>query len=427
MPDQKKSILLVEDANFFARITVSEIERAGPYHVTTVKTYAQAEEILDEGKLNPFLALVDLTLPDAPDGEVVDLTIDAGLPTIVFSGRFDQRTRRSILKKGIVDYVLKDSPASLGYLGGLVSRVDRNFSTKVLLVDDSSQARAFLKKRLQLYCLNVLTATSGQDVLEVLQQNPDIKLLIIDDSLPGASGFEMITQIRRTHSSNTLAVIGISSKDDPALTAKFLKSGANDFLKKSCTPEELLLRVSQNLNQLDRIAELTEMAHRDPMTGLFNRRHLYDVVDKLHKTQTRAGKEMRYAMIDIDRFKQINDRFGHETGDNLIISVAHRISDLLPSNGVAIRIGGDEFCVALPGIDEPTAKQFLSELRSSMPVTDPGNGEHTFAPTISVGLSSGSDDTLGSALRVADRCLYRAKKSGRNRVVTSSALTVDVV
>ncbi len=424
MPDQKKSILLVEDANFFARITESEIERAGHYHVTTAKTYAQAKAILEEGKVKPFLALVDLTLPDAPDGEVVDLTINAGLPTIVFSGRFDQTTRRSILRKGIVDYVLKDSPASLGYLGELVKRVDKNLTTKVLIVGDSSHALALLKKRLQLYCLQVIKATSGEEALESLRQNPDIKLLIIDHLLPGATGFEIMTQIRRRHSFNTLAVIGISATDDPALTAKFLKSGANDFLNKTCTPEELMLRVSQNLNQLDRITELTEMAYRDPMTGLFNRRHLYNIVDKLHKDQVLAGREIRYAMIDIDRFKQINDKFGHETGDNLIISVAHRISDLLPPRSIAIRIGGDEFCVALPDIDEPTSKQFLSELRGSMPVTDPGNDEHTFAPTISVGLSAGTETTLASALRVADRCLYRAKKSGRNRVVTASATTL---
>lgn len=188
-----------------------------------------------------------------------------------------------------------------------------------------------------------------------------------------------------------------------------------------------MLRVSQNLNQLDRIFELTEMAHRDPMTGLFNRRHLYNVVDQLHQDHMKAGKEMRYAMIDIDRFKQINDKFGHEAGDNLIISVAHRISDLLPKDSVAIRVGGDEFCVALPNIDEATAKQFLSELRSSMPVTEPGNDEPTFAPTISVGLSAGDDKTLASALRAADRCLYRAKKSGRNRVVTATSEVLEAV
>ncbi|KZL09478.1 Response regulator PleD [Pseudovibrio axinellae] len=427
MPDQKKSILLVEDANFFARITESELERAGNYHVTTVKTYAQAKETLNDGTFKPFLALVDLTLPDAPDGEVVDLTVDAELPTIVFSGRFDQATRRSILKKGIVDYVLKDSPASLAYLSELVRRVDRNLNTKVLIVDDSCHTLALLKKRLRLYCLQVVTATTGEQALEILHQNPDIKLLIIDHLLPGATGFDIMMSIRRTRSFNTLAIIGISATEDPALTAKFLKSGANDFLNKACTPEELMLRVSQNLNQLDRITELTEMAHRDPMTGLFNRRHLYNHVDQLHQYQIKAGKEMRYAMIDIDRFKQINDRFGHEAGDNLIISVAHRILDLLPPNSIAVRIGGDEFCVALPDIDEPTAKQFLSELRSSMPIADPGNNQHTFAPTISVGLSEGTENTLADALRVADRCLYRAKKSGRNRIVVSSDLVHDLV
>ena len=412
MPFRKKCILLVEDAKFFARIIENKIERAGDYCVAAASTYAEAKEILETQQQHPFLALVDLTLPDATNGEVVDLTIGAGLPTIVFSGRFDKAMRQNILNKGIVDYILKDTPASLGYLGELVRRVDKNQSTKVLVVDDSEVALKFLTQRLKLYCLKVLTARTGEEALELLRKNSDIKLMILDHQLPGISGFETLTQVRRTHSFNQLAVIGISATTDPQLTAKFLKSGANDFLNKSCIPEELILRISQNLNQLERIAELTDMAHRDPMTGLYNRWHLYNVIDAQHQNIQKTGGIIRYAMIDIDRFKQINDRFGHEAGDHMIIAVAQRIQDLLPKGGVAIRIGGDEFCVALQNIEETTVLQFLQELRSSMPVTDPGNNDTSFAPTISVGLSSGDDQTLAEALRSADRCLYRAKKSG---------------
>ncbi|WP_208975018.1 diguanylate cyclase domain-containing protein [Pseudovibrio exalbescens] len=415
----KRPILLVEDAHFFARIIQSELDKCGLFDVTTAGTLAEAQELLARSDFEPFLALVDLTLPDAQDGEVVDLAIQAGLPTIVFSARFDEQTRATILQKGIVDYVLKDSPASLSYLVELVQRIEKNMRTHVLVVDDARAQRAILKERLERYCLQVHTADCGEEGLRLLEANPQIQLLILDHGLPDISGFEALKRARRFRNFDELAIVGISATPSAELTAKFLKCGASDFVAKSCTPEELILRISQNLESLERIRELKELANKDPMTGLFNRRYLHDEIDKQHQEMAQQGLSMRYAMIDIDKFKQINDQFGHETGDKLIIAIADRIRDFLPKGAKAVRIGGDEFCVAFPDIDELTCRAFLSELRSSMPITLPGHDEQVFNSTISVGLSSGADATLSDALRTADRCLYEAKESGRNRIIAA--------
>ncbi|MDD7912108.1 diguanylate cyclase [Pseudovibrio exalbescens] len=416
---QMKQVLLVEDANFFARIIQSELSKAGSFEVTIARTYAEAREKIEDPNYHPFLALVDLTLPDAQDGEVVDLAVGAGLPTIVFSARFDEKTRSSILSKGIVDYVVKDSPASLSYLADLVRRIEKNQRTHVLIVEDAHTQRAILKERLERYCLQVHTACCGLEGIEVLRQNPQIQLLILDHGLPDISGFETLKKVRQFRHFHDLAIVGISATPSAELTAKFLKSGASDFVAKSCTPEELILRISQNLESLERIKELTELANKDPMTGLFNRRYLHDQIEQKHRVLAQSNKSIRYAMIDIDKFKQINDRFGHETGDQLIIAIADRIRDFLPKGAVAVRIGGDEFCVAFPELDETSCRAFLSELRTSMPITLPGHDDQLFNSTISVGLSSGNDATLSEALRSADRCLYEAKESGRNRIIAA--------
>ena len=109
-------VLLVEDTPFFERVIKRQLSTFAGLDVISVPTRADAERVIADPAITLDVALVDLTLPDAPDGEIVDVTMAARLPTIVFSGRFDERLRDTLLAKGVVDYILKDSPASLTYL-----------------------------------------------------------------------------------------------------------------------------------------------------------------------------------------------------------------------------------------------------------------------------------------------------------------------
>ena len=130
-------VLLVEDTAFFERVIRRQLSELPGLTVLSAASHEEARELLARPDVNPVLALVDLTLPDAPDGEIVDLVLAADLPTIVFSGRFDERMRHTLLAKGVVDYILKENPASLTYLTSLVKRIYRNREVDALVVDDS--------------------------------------------------------------------------------------------------------------------------------------------------------------------------------------------------------------------------------------------------------------------------------------------------
>jgi diguanylate cyclase (GGDEF)-like protein len=218
-----------------------------------------------------------------------------------------------------------------------------------------------------------------------------------------------------------LAVIGLSGQAGPEIIARFLKSGANDFLPKSCTPEEFMLRISQNLDTLDRIQALADMAHRDALTGLSNRRHLFSHGRGIFDAARHKGTGARVASIDIDRFKSVNDTHGHDAGDALIRAFGRTLSDCCPPQAFPARLGGDEFCVVLPELDHATCTRFLDDLRRGMnALTGPGGTLGRIGPvTLSIGLNDGAAGTLEDALHAADIQLYAAKSAGRDCVVAS--------
>lgn len=412
-------VLLVEDAAFFERVIRRQLTDQHGFNVVSATTCAEARELLQNPGFRPAAALVDLTLPDAPNGEIVDLTIAAGLPTIVFSGRFDDELRRTVLEKGVVDYVLKESPSSLSFLTTLVQRIVANRTIDALVIDDSRADLAVIEKRLKAYQLRVHVALSARQAMDMLDDIENLKLVILDHRMPNVDGFEVLKALRQRYGMHQVAVIGLSGQAGPETTARFLKSGANDFISKSSTPEEFMLRLSQNLDTLDRIELLSELAHRDPLTGLSNRRHLFADGEALYRRCRSAQKPVPVAALDIDRFKRVNDTHGHEVGDHLIRYLGQTLTDLLPENAFAARLGGDEFCVIMPACPMSEAVGLLDAVRGRLaqaPAADPllrGLDQLT----VSVGLSDGTEDSLQNALRVADTRLYDAKNNGRDRII----------
>lgn len=414
-------VLLVEDASFFERVIRRQLSELHGLEVVSATTRAEAEALLARPDFKPVVALVDLTLPDAPDGEIVDVTLNAHLPTIVFSGRFDEKLRHTLLNKGVVDYILKDSPASLTYLTTLVQRVHANRHIDALVIDDSRVDTEVIARRLALYQLRVHTAPDHQTAIDMLDTFENLRLVVLDYVMPRVDGFEVLRAVRGRFTMNELAVIGLSGKAGPEVIARFLKSGANDFLPKSCTPEEFMLRISQNLDMLDRIQTLSAMAHGDVLTGISNRRHLFSDGNALFDRTRKAGEAITVAAIDIDRFKSVNDRHGHEQGDELIRQFGELLRTLSPPRAFPARLGGDEFCVLLPGLDAQASLEFVTRLREQLLERTGTSGPlRDLGPvTISAGLSAGTETTLHAALRTADMRLYAAKHGGRNRTVAS--------
>lgn len=252
-------VLLVEDSLFFGALIKDELEKIG-YEVCWAKNKAETiRELADPNKVF-FAALLDYNLPDAPEGETIDIVIKRGFPTLVITGNLTEKVREKVWSSKVADYVLKDDPQFIGYICLYLARFTRNESTKVLVVDDSKMFRLVLGNLLKIHCYQVLEATNGADALTIIEGNPDIKLMITDYNMPGMNGFELMQKIRRTYAKDELAIIGISSEGDNVLGANFIKCGANDFIiKQSFLSEEFYSRVNQCLDNLANIQAIKEI------------------------------------------------------------------------------------------------------------------------------------------------------------------------
>ncbi len=200
------------------------------------------------------LAISNINLPGAENGEALEYLIDLNIPTIVFTGTFQEQTRETILSKEIVDYILKDNVFAVELLAEAVCRFLTNHRHHVLIVDDSPTARALLSSRLKRYNFRVSLAENGAKALEILKANKDIGLVVTDYNMPDIDGFELTRRIRSVRGSHELRIIGVSSSTNRLLSARFLKVGGNDFMLRPFIDEEFYCRVNQNLDTLTAIA-----------------------------------------------------------------------------------------------------------------------------------------------------------------------------
>ena len=413
-------LLVVEDSTFFKNLILGAFETEPGIEIVAVETMADAEAAMDADGTPFFLALVDLNLPDAPDGEVVSKTLAYGIPSVVFTGTFDELVRTRFLDMGVLDFVLKDNPSSLRYLISLTRRILRNRAVTALVVDDSVVARRVCSDLLKRYRLKVIEAKNGVEALEKLSENPGIRIVITDHEMPEMDGFDLVTAIRREYDRDRLMVIGVSGSGGAPLSAKFLKHGANDFITKPYLPEELYTRVALNLDILENVSALTNAATRDFLTGLLNRRSFFDVGARIARSTQRGGLAAAVAILDIDHFKAVNDTYGHETGDDVLKVVAELIDRHAKRGGdVAARFGGEEFVVMLEVKDPDKVIDYFNELRETLAAQEIDTPDGMISVTASIGVVIQKEINLEAALKIADDNLYAAKNAGRNQVVVT--------
>jgi len=410
-----KPILVIEDQRSLALLLASMLhDRWGcTVHVAHTLAEARAHLAAESGYL---AAICDLHLPDAEHGEVIDPVVRSGVPAIAVTAAFGDEMRALILKKGVVDYVLKDSINAYGYVCDLIGRLSRNRSIKVLAVDDSASIRAVLKQALGMYSLQVLLASDGAEGLALLGAHPEIRVLLVDCLMPTMDGFQLTIEARKLHGKDRLAIIGMSGSDDPMFSARFLKNGANDFIRKPFHFEEVICRVNQNLEVLELIEIAQNAANRDFLTGLFNRRYFFHEGRDRYSSARGARRNVAAAMLDLDHFKQVNDRFGHERGDLVLRATAKCIQQAFPEQ-LPARLGGEEFAILCIDCTPTTLVQRLERLRENIAAMQVEACD--FGVTVSMGLSTAGhpEESLEVMLRRADEFLYQAKQGGRNRLV----------
>jgi diguanylate cyclase (GGDEF)-like protein len=401
-----RKILVVEDSRAFRNYLHSLLSDAG-YEVYAAESIAEAEKFLAE-KHDFLCAVLDYCLPDGQDGEIIDIVLKQDYKVIILTAMFQEEIRESVIARGVLDYILKDSMASVSYLLPLVNRLTNNKDHKALVVDDSMVVRKHICQLLEHQYISVIQAEDGQQAIEILAENPDITFIITDHDMPVKDGISMIRDIRIDHDKNQLAILGVSGSGDRTMTARYLKAGANDFLHKPFNQEEFFCRVHQILDMKEATSKLYRLANQDSLTGLWNRRYLFHNLDNKVTNQN-------IAMLDIDFFKKVNDNYGHDGGDAALITLSH-ILKIYFSDDIVVRFGGEEFCIQSNSPNDEFLTR-LEHMRQRIENTIIPHADHEISITVSIGVSN-IEASLDEQVKLADDRLYQAKENGRNQTIS---------
>jgi diguanylate cyclase (GGDEF)-like protein len=418
-----RKILVVEDSKTYSIALCRRLTEEIGLELVACRSLNELHEAVTENIAAYTLAVVDLNLPDAPRGEAIDFTVQRGIPTIVHTGTFDFETRNRIMERDVIDYVPKDSEFALETVVRAVRRALANRRTRILVVDDVKATRGLLARMLTVQQYDVVEASSGAEALAYLEANPDVRLVVTDYNMPGMDGYALTRHIRRRFSASGLRVIGVSSSNDRMVSVGFLKAGAHDFISMPFVPEELQCRIASNAETQEQIEQLRNLASRDALTGLFNRRHFFEHAPALIAEARARWQKSAVAILDIDDFKQLNDSHGHDLGDRALAGVARCLSQSIEgSNSLLARIGGEEFAILFPGLDAKAAMRRADHVRLDVSHETVTLGEHQVALTASIGVAEIDENvSFDQALVAADRALYAAKREGRNRVCVQAA------
>jgi len=287
----------------------------------------------------------------------------------------------------------------------------------ILIVDDTVTNLDILIELLKEY--DVIDATNGQDALEIVQEE-HIDLILLDIMMPNMDGYEVCKRLKEDPTTKNIPIIFITAKTDEDSIEKAYDTGGSDYVTKPFLPKELKARVKKELQIQDMMEKLQELASIDSMTKLYNRRHFKQLSEHSIDLAKRNKQPVSIIMLDIDKFKNINDTYGHQVGDEVIINLANILRYNKRKSDIICRFGGEEFVIMLPNTPVKGANIVAQKIRKDVEnfilnITD--NQKINF--TISLGVSSinlEDDNSIELSLKHADDALYQAKESGRNKV-----------
>ncbi len=411
-----RKILLIDDNKMLSKLLAKKIQNTLNYEVDIAHTMTEAIAMLNN---EYFLSFVDLCLPDAMNGEIVDVVADK-IPTIVLTASNDTNKREEFMHKNILDYIFKESDTCVDQILDAISTLSHYAKTKVILAMAKLPERNEIKKFLSQRLFKVLAAAHGEEALLYLEDNDDTKLIIADAKMPVVSGEELLAEIRTKYNDDDLGVILLGEKDDVA-EARVLKNGANDYLIKPLLKELFNCRLDRVLNYMQDKKFIKTYNNLDHTSGLKDHYTFRSEVEDYLNDIASGEQEFAFAFLDIDELKSINDEYGFEIGDSIIKICADEMIAETKGRDILGRYSAEKFGILLKNISQERALKILSRIRVN--IKNAGiliNLDELFF-TASLGVVfANSGAKLDDLVEKATKALSAAKNNGKDRIEVCS-------
>nr|WP_306810330.1 diguanylate cyclase [Campylobacter upsaliensis] len=411
-----RKILLIDDNKMLGKLLAKKIQNTFNYEVDIAHTMAEAIAMLNN---EYFLSFVDLCLPDAMNGEIVDVVADK-IPAIVLTASNDINKREEFMHKNILDYIFKESDTCVDQILDAISTLSYYAKTKVILAMAKLPERNEIKKFLSQRLFKVLVAAHGEEALLYLEDNDDTKLIIADAKMPVVSGEELLAEIRTKYNDDDLGVVLLGEKDD-VVEARVLKNGANDYLIKPLLKELFNCRLDRVLNYMQDKKFIKTYNNLDHTSGLKDHYTFRSEVEDYLNDIASGEQEFAFAFLDIDELKSINDEYGFEIGDSIIKICANEMIAETKGRDILGRYSAEKFGILLKNISQERALKILSRIRVN--IKNAGiliNLDELFF-TASLGVVfANSGAKLDDLVEKATKALSAAKDNGRDRIEVCS-------
>lgn len=295
-----------------------------------------------------------------------------------------------------------------------------NSPLTVLVIEDHPDQRDLLAIVLKREGYQVITAANGLEALEKLETE-NVQIALSDIMMPKMDGFELIKRIRANPALKNIYLILITARIQEGDRVRGLDLGADDYITKPFSFSELLARVRVGTRVVQYQQHLEHQSQIDSLTGLFNRRAFEKKIHEEFERSKRYHNPLSVLIFDLDNFKSINDTYGHHGGDAALVKISETLREMTRQSDFSARFGGEEFVMILPETDQENALQVANKIHGAVRSSSFGTTNRPFALTVSIGVSSSSTrpySTWREMLDDADRAMYLAKNTGKDRVET---------
>jgi two-component system cell cycle response regulator len=422
-------VLVVDD--ILPNVKLLEARLTAEYFdVLTATNGPDAIAICEQGLCD--IVLLDVMMPGMDGFEVCRILkgqlATAHLPIVLVIARVRSLTRLKV----VIDELRNraNTTVALGMIAPFATpSADDGRRGRILIVDDRASSAERLAQALAPHHNAYVEPDAHEALFKAAEDNIDI--IIVSLGLGSYDGLRLCSQIRSLERTRNLPILIIADIEDRQRVLRGLDLGVNDCLTRPVDRNELLARVRTQLRQKryadslrEKVQQSIELALFDPLTGLNNRRFMENHLATMLDNARMRRAPLTLMILDIDHFKQVNDTYGHDCGDEVLKGFADRLRGIIRGGDLLCRLGGEEFVIVMPGVSVQAATRIAERARLAVQqeqfVIDAAG--RMIPVTVSIGLAErGVEGDAGSLYRRADQALYRAKAEGRNRVSAAAA------